>query len=50
MTRTRLAPTNVHMMVYVNKNMGKVNLRQFQTSNEEEKLAEDAAAYHEKQV
>ena len=43
MTRTRLSPTNVYMMVYVKENLAKVNLRQFQTSNEEEKQAEEDA-------
>ena len=37
MTRTRLSPTNVHMIVYVKENLNKVHLRQFKTSNKEEK-------------
>ena len=42
-TRTRLAPTNVHMMIYVKENMDKVHLRRFETSTDAEKEAEEQA-------
>ena len=42
-TRTRLATTNVHMLVYVKENMDKVQLRNFQSTTAEEKAAEEAA-------
>ncbi len=43
MTRTKLAPTNVHMIVYVKENLKKVNLRQVKTSNDIEQAAEEDA-------
>ncbi len=43
MTRTKLAPTNVHMIVYVKENLMKVNLRQIKSSNDVEQIAEEEA-------
>ena len=43
MTRTKLAPTNVHIIVYVKENLKKVNLRQVKSSNDVEEAAEEDA-------
>ena len=42
-TRTRLATTNVHMILYVKENMDKVQLKNFKSTPEEEKSAEEEA-------
>ena len=42
-TRTRLATTNVHMLVYVKENMDKVVLKNFKSTTEDEKTAEEEA-------
>ena len=42
-TRTRLATSNVHMIVYVKENMDKVQLKNFKSTTEEEKTAEEEA-------
>ena len=43
MTRTRLAPNNVHMMVYIKENMDKVTLRRLKVHTPEEEEAEKEA-------
>ena len=51
-TRTRLATSNVHMIVYVKENMDKVQLKNFKSTTEEEKNAEEEAeeAHSEEEI